>query len=353
MSDNALSTFDDNTTRAIRQALADQHNRLGQHDRPTPQRTTTARNYDSSIQSLGDYMDAKGESLPTRSVLERWRDDMVIGKLRNSRGTSFATKSINARLSAARKLLRAVAADVTDLQVKFVLQDWANVDDAKDTVIQDKVETDYGVRLSLKSLEGLINSIPHQHLKGRRDRAIVALMAGAGLRVSEVVNLTLRDVFLTQNAQGQRAIRVRKGKHNKTRVVVLNAWNSWVTETVERYTAMVDLQPTIEPDAVIIRGVEIVSRKPYSYRSLDESLSTRNAQVAIEQYPAEYQGAMIRVNAHDLRRTFAKLCKQSGMSWEALREQMGHSSVKVTEDYVGHDVDWSERVPNWTVKVHW
>jgi site-specific recombinase XerD len=351
--DRSLSSFDQTTVDAIRRALVDQHARLGQHDRPTPERTITARNYDSHIYALGDYMEARGEPLPTRSLLERWREDMAAGYILSSRGKPLAVKSINARLSAARKMLRAVAADVIDLQVKLVLQDWANVKDARDTVIQDKVESDYGVRLTLESLEKLINSIPHEHIKGRRDRAIVALMAGAGLRVSEVVAVTMRDVFLTQNEQGQRGIHVRKGKHNKTRVVVLNSWNSWVIETVEKYTSAIGLLPTWEPDAVVVRGVEIQSRKPYSYRSLDVPLSTRNAQVAVEGYPAEYQGQMIRVNAHDLRRTFARLCKQSGMSWEALREQMGHGSVKVTEDYVGHDVDWSERVPNWTVKVLW
>jgi site-specific recombinase XerD len=353
MSDRSLSTFDHTTTEAIRQALADQHDRLGQHDRPTPERTITARNYDSHIYALGDYMEARGESLPTRAVLERWREDMAAGYILSSRGKPLAVKSINARLSAARKLLRAVAADVTDIQLKLILQDWANVKDARETVIQDKIESDYGVRLSLESLEKLINSIPHEHIKGRRDRAIVALMAGAGLRVSEVVALTMRDVFLTQNEQGQRGIHVRKGKHNKTRVVVLNAWNSWVIETVQKYIDRMGLLPTWEPDAVVVRGVKIARRKPYIYRSLDVPLSARNAQVAVGQYPAEYQGQMTRINAHDLRRTFAKLCKQFGMSWEALREQMGHSSVKVTEDYVGHDVDWSERVPNWTVNVRW
>ena len=40
----------------IRQALADQHARLGQHDRPTPERSITARNYDSHIYALGAYM---------------------------------------------------------------------------------------------------------------------------------------------------------------------------------------------------------------------------------------------------------------------------------------------------------
>ena len=68
-------------------------------------------------------------------------------------------------------------------------------------------------------------------------------------------------------------------------------------------------------------------------------------------YQAEYMDQLVTINCHDLRRTYAKLCKQSGMSWEALRANMGHSSVTVTEKYVGLEVDWSERVPNWTIEL--
>jgi hypothetical protein len=39
------------------------------------------------------------------------------------------------------------------------------------------------------------------------------------------------------------------------------------------------------------------------------------------------------------------------MSWDALREQMGHSSVKITEKYVGLEVDWSERKPGWSLDL--
>ena len=67
-------------------------------------------------------------------------------------------------------------------------------------------------------------------------------------------------------------------------------------------------------------------------------------------YQAEYMDQLVTINCHDLRRTYAKLCKESGMSWEALREQMGHTSVNITERYVGHEVDWSQRLPGWSFK---
>ena len=60
---------------------------------------------------------------------------------------------------------------------------------------------------------------------------------------------------------------------------------------------------------------------------------------------------MVYITCHDLRRTYAKISKQSGMTWEALRANMGHSSVMITEAYVGKDMDWLERVPNWKIDI--
>ena len=153
------------------------HAQLAQMDRPTDQRTLTARNYDSSISSLGEYMTDRGYALPTKSVLEQWRDDMAQGRLLSSRGTPFATQSINARLSAVRKLLHGVADDVVDITVKMALRDWASVADAKVIKKQDKIETDYGRPITLVSLEKLINSPDISDLKGLRDRALLALLA--------------------------------------------------------------------------------------------------------------------------------------------------------------------------------
>jgi len=245
--------------------------------------------------------------------------------------------------------LRAVAADVTDIQVKLVLNDWATVADAKLTLQQDMTERDYGRRFSLESVQTLLTGIDTSHLKGMRDRAIIALMVGAGLRVSEVVALTLRDVFLTQNESGQRGIHVRRGKHNRSRVIVLNGWGSWVLRAVQSYTDALDLDPLTTPDEIIVRGVRRM--KGGGYDSRGAKLSTRKAQDAVSGYQAEYEGEMVTINAHDLRRTYAKLCQQSGMTWEALRANMGHSSVVVTERYVGHAVDWSARIPNWSVRL--
>lgn len=348
LSTSAITTFDETTTAAIATMLQAQHVRLAQLDRPYAERSLTARNYHSALNALGDYLARQDAVLPTKSILAEWRDAMLLGRA-DASGRVYAVRTVNMRLSAVRKLLRAVADDVTDIHVKLVLNDWAKVGDAKATVMQDKTETDYGRRLTLDSLRDLVRGLDTRTLKGLRDRALIAVMAGAGLRVSEAVALTLRDVFDTVNETGQRGIRVRRGKHNKSRIVVLNGWNSWVLQAVQAYTDALGLTLDEQPDAVIFRGVK--RERGGQYSSQGEQLSARKAEDAVNSYLAAYQGQMTTINCHDLRRTYAKLCKQSGMAWEALRANMGHSSVTVTERYVGLDVDWSERVPNWTIDL--
>lgn len=349
----SISTFDEQTNQAILAMLADQHTRLAQLDRPTKERTLTARNYDSAIKALVSYIQLVGSELPTKSVLESWRDGLIAdGK---------SVRTANARLAGARKLLRAVADDVTDITIKTVLRDWASVEDAKETALadEDKTESDYGKRFTLESVKRLIKSPNTRNLKGLRDRALIAVMLGAGLRVSEAANLTMRDMFSTINESGQQGIKVVRGKHNKMRVVVLNGWNSWVIKAVQAYTDALGIYPIEQPTERVFRGVKVakrarvgnVTRQGVAYVSAGDRITPRNIESAMAAYTADWNGQRVNVACHDLRRTYAKICKQAGMSWEGLRANMGHSSVTITEAYVGKDVDWSERVPNWKIEI--
>jgi integrase len=103
-----------------------------------------------------------------------------------------------------------------------------------------------------------------------------------------------------------------------------------------------------ETNAPIFRSLRRgPNREPVS---TNRRLSPRSVERIVAAYPARHRKKRIRLAPHDLRRTYAKLCKESGMSWEALREQMGHTSVNITERYVGHEVDWSQRLPGWSFK---
>jgi hypothetical protein len=75
---SAITTFDEATTTAIADLLKQQHVRLAQLDRPCNQRSLTARNYDSGLKALGDYLARQNAVLPTKSLLAQWRDDLLV-----------------------------------------------------------------------------------------------------------------------------------------------------------------------------------------------------------------------------------------------------------------------------------
>jgi site-specific recombinase XerD len=326
-----LTLFDPSANDQIRELLVQQHGRLAQSHLPVKARSSLARNYDVSISQFGEWMATTTHIMPTRSALEDWRDQMIQdGK---------AVRTVNARLAALRKLLRAVAADVTRIDVRLALESWADVKDAKATKVQDKTETDYGRRLKVKEVERLINSIPRSNIKGLRDRAMIAVMVGCGLRVSELVALTIKDFFLTSNDVGQRGVQVLHGKGDKKRVVVFGASSAWVVKAVATYTSALGLTPMLNGDQILFRQVQRVKK---GYASTENPLSIRTAQRAVEVYG---------YNAHDLRRTYAKLCRDAGMEWDSIRLNMGHSSVQTTERYVGTEVDWSKREPKWKITL--
>lgn len=343
-----LQRFDQQTEAAFLQLLAEKYQLLGQLDLPSKQRSITSRNFVSAINALAEYMREHNLPIPNRTVLERFRDDMAHGRWPN--GEQLSVSTINARLAAARKWLRSVADDVVDLQMKIALRDWANVKDVKRTLVQDEVESedvvDYGRRFELEAVQQFMQSFP-THLKGRRDRAVCALALGAGLRVSEIVALTKTDLY-SRNRHGQLAILIRRGKHNRKRAVVMADWNSWVYKAVESYLR--GAMPQHERAPIIRR----VRRFEGDFISVERSITERGLQMMFEgkkPYRIEYRGELVIPAFHDFRRTYAFLCRQFGMEMDAIREQLGHSSVVTTERYIGHDVDWSHRVPGWKVDI--
>ena len=74
-----IATFDDATANLITVMMQQQHSRLAQLDRPYSTRSLTTRNYDSAIKALGDYLARNDTSLPIKSLLAQWRDDMLVG----------------------------------------------------------------------------------------------------------------------------------------------------------------------------------------------------------------------------------------------------------------------------------
>jgi site-specific recombinase XerD len=303
------------------------------------ERSLTARAYASAFEAFYTWAQQNNRPVPTKAALEAWRDEMA-------QSGTIAISTINTRLAALRKLLNTAADDVVDVNWKLTLRDWAKVKSAKAIQQQDRIEEDYGRRLSILQVNQLFDMIGVANIRALRDRAVVALGVGAGLRVSEIVALTVRDIFFTQS-KGIYGIRVRRAKHAKARIVVLGNANIWVLRMVREYCDAIGLDTQQPSDAFVIRGVRKGRAKTYT--SSGTHLSTRQVQDLLSDYVlTDEAGARFTVRPHDLRRTYAKLSHDQQMSFSALRDQLGHATIAQTERYVGQTVDWTTRVLSWT-----
>lgn len=211
---------------------------------------------------------------------------------------------------------------------------------------QDVADTDH-VRLTSDQAKALINSPSRRHggLKGNiaiRDTAIIALLLSTGLRVAELVNVTESD--LRSRFGGELSLNVKEGKGAKARQVVygelqdclvyVDAWITRLKAMCER--CKVDSDPNNTRIFVsLANGGDCFSSSPRSKRTKTLAMSTRAVQQMLDKHSIMVDGKPMTVNPHDLRRTYARLQYEAGMTVVAIQQNLGHDNLKTTLGYIG------------------
>jgi integrase/recombinase XerD len=144
-----------------------------------------------------------------------------------------------------------------------------------------------------------------------RDRALVALMLRAGLRVSEVIHLRLEDIAPPPAWGAPARLRVQgKGQKERTAYLCADAYallQSWLAVR----------PPVAEPSVFLnARG---------------HPLSTSGVEWLLKGYG---QQAGVAVTPHRLRHTFARQLVEAGMSLPSLSRLLGHEQLSTTQLYV-------------------
>ncbi|HUK14181.1 MAG TPA: tyrosine recombinase XerC [Thermoanaerobaculaceae bacterium] len=155
---------------------------------------------------------------------------------------------------------------------------------------------------------------------GRRDRAALELLYGAGLRAAELVGLDLDDVDLSR-----RLARVR-GKGGKERIVPFGreAERALAAYLPDRaaWRSLPGAAASGEPLIVNQRGGRLTDR------SLRRILDIAVRQVALAQH----------LHPHTLRHAFATHLLEAGMDLRAIQELLGHASLSTTQRYTHLDL---------------
>jgi integrase/recombinase XerC len=150
-----------------------------------------------------------------------------------------------------------------------------------------------------------------------RDAAVMALLYGSGLRISEALGLKRRDVPLP----GAGDVIIVTGKGNKTRMVpVLQN----VLALVQAYVAM--CPHPLPPEGPVFVGAR------------GGPLSPRIIQLTMERLRGAL-GLPDSATPHALRHSFATHLLTRGGDLRAIQELLGHASLSTTQIYTGIDSD--------------
>lgn len=257
------------------------------------------RAYEKAIADFLEWYQGQGKPGLTKATVQRYKTVL--------QESGLAPSSINQRMSAIRKLAQEAADN------GLVDQSIANGVAKVKGVKQQGVKA--GNWLSKEQAQALINAPDITTLKGLRDRAILAIMVGSGLRRSEVAFLSLKDI---QQREGRWVIVDIVGKGNRVRSVPISGWSK---VAIDEWTK-----------AAGIDSGNVFRRVNKGDRVMGESMTAQ----AIRDVVKEYSNRLgYEIGAHDLRRTYAKLAHKGGSGLDQIQLSLGHASIKTTEKYLG------------------
>ena len=170
--------------------------------------------------------------------------------------------------------------------------------------------------LSTEEVDALENSIDLTSNEGHRNRAIIEVFFSCGLRVSELTNLKLSDLFLTQGF-----IRVN-GKGGKQRLVPISERAIHELELWFDDRRQMNIKPG-EEDYVFLnrRGHHL----------------TRTMILIMVKRQAEAAGIKKTISPHTLRHSFATALLKGGADLRIIQELLGHADLGTTEIYTHMD----------------
>jgi len=257
------------------------------------------RAYQKALVDFMAWYEAEGRPGLSKATVQRYK--AVLQEM------NLSPSTINQRMSAIRKLAQEAADN--DLIDPIQANGVARVKGVKMQGVRA------GSWLTRDQAQELISAPDVTTLKGLRDRAILAVMIGAGLRRSETAALTVAHV---QQREGRWVIVDLVGKGNRVRTVPIPAWTK---------AALDDWTGT----AGVLAGC-IFRSVNKGDRMTGDGLTAQ----AIRDVVHEHAGKLgYSVAAHDLRRTFAKLAHKGGAGLDQIQLSLGHASIKTTERYLG------------------
>lgn len=257
------------------------------------------RAYKKAVEDFLAWYGAGGYPGLTKAIVQQYRVQLE--------ESGLAPSTVNLKLTAIRRLA-AEAADNGLLDPHLA----AGIARVKGT-------KSHGVRtghwLTRAQAEELISSPDPATKKGARDRLILGLLLGCGLRRNELAHLRFEDIQLRD---GRWVVANLLGKGGRLRTVPAPAWAKVLLDAWSAASGLTS--------GAVLRAIN------KSDRILEAAISAQSVFAIVTGYGVDLG---IRIAPHDLRRTFAHLAHRGHAALEQIQLSLGHASILTTERYLG------------------
>lgn len=182
-----------------------------------------------------------------------------------------------------------------------------------------KLDVYHPAVLSIEEVEAIMDSVDTSSWNGMRDRAILEVLYGCGLRVSEAVNLKYSDIFFKD-----KYIKVF-GKGSKNRLVPLG---DVAAEAIQKYSAV-----SPDPDSDVV------------FLNKNGNKLSRVSVFNMVKKQAVLAGVTKEISPHTFRHSFATHLVENGADLRFVQMMLGHESILTTEIYTHLRSDiWNETI---------
>ncbi|MCB7480487.1 site-specific tyrosine recombinase XerD [Christiangramia sediminis] len=235
--------------------------------------------------------------------------------------TKISDKSIQEFIYSASKSLNARSQSrlISGLRSFFgflIFEDYRK-DNPLDLMESPKIGRKLPDTISIAEVDKIIAAVDLSKFEGERNRAIIETLYGCGLRVSELIDLRISDLFFQEGF-----IKVT-GKGDKQRFVPIS---EYTIKFINIYKDEVRNHQDIKPEAT---DTLFLNRRG--------NRLTRAMIFTIVKRLTEAAGIRKKISPHTFRHSFATHLLENGADLRAIQQMLGHESITTTEVYVHVD----------------
>ncbi|MDD5362896.1 MAG: site-specific tyrosine recombinase XerD [Ignavibacteria bacterium] len=269
----------------------------------------TISNYSLDIRFFINYLTEKKKVTDAKSISEGVIENYIfyLRNLKNKKDDYYSVKSINRYISSIKSFFKFLASEkIIDKNPSEIIE-------------TPKISRNLPQVLTIGEIDSILKLTDNSDVLELRDRAIMETMYASGLRVSEVVNLILPNIFFDEGI-----LRIF-GKGSKERIVPIG---SSALQYINKY---------LEKSRPYLR-------KPYSEDTVFLNHRGRKlTRMAIWNIISKYAkkaGIKKQIHPHTFRHSFATHLLEGGADIRIIQEMLGHSDISTTQIYTHIDREY-------------